>query len=188
MDKNKAKTLFGEQASEEFYNQLAKNDRNCGTSAQLNEGMRITLRKLDYFDGHRTIGKDEYDNNVESTQKHRYVDNGDGTFTVDNSYYGVLCEGAVTAVSFRTLTSAAQAPDLFPDGCLIIPAGRASEVAKGIMPYLNRTLEVAHVEKWEKGAEWNTRKQNYAGRAVGFKLVEQPTETAETTDEKKGKK
>ena len=191
MNKNLAKQTFGETVSTAFLDQIEKNDRNCGTSASLTEGMEITLVGFDYFDGHRTVGADEY-NEVPARQKHRYSDNGDGTYTVDNSYYGCNCTGAVTAVSFRTLTGAAQAPNIF-EGCLMIPAGRASEVAKALLPYINKTLKVVKVEPWEADTEWNGRKQAFAGRAIGFKVVNTDTDNTDTDntdtdDTKKGKK
>jgi hypothetical protein len=176
MDKKQINDTFKGVASEVFMHQLEKNDRTCGTSAQLAEGMEFTLTGFDYFDGRRTVGEDAYAK-VEPDQKHRYVANGDGTYTVDNSYYGCTAEGAVTAISFRTLTSAAQAPSLF-QGCEVIPAGRASQVAMALKPYIGKKFKVNHVESWEANEEWNGRTQRYAGRAVGFEVI---------NGEKKGK-
>lgn len=180
--KQQIRNSFTNVASEEFMEQLEKNDRNCGTSASLAEGMEFTLVSFDYFDGHRTVGEDGYAK-VEPEQKHRYVANGDGTYTVDNSYYGCVTTGAVSAVSFRTLTSAAQAPDLFA-GCELIPAGRASQVAETLKSYLGKKFRVKHIESWEEGKYWNGREQRFAGRAIGFEVV---NENTEATKEKKGK-
>lgn len=170
MDKKNIESNFKDCSSAVFMAQLEKNDKQCGTSASLEEGMEVTLKSLDYIDGHRTIGQDDYDK-VEASQKHRYVDNGNGTYTVDNSYYAVVTEGAVSAVSFRTLTSAAAAPSLFPD-CVIIPAGRASQIASAIKPYLGQKFKVSHVEEWKAGDDFNGRTQRFDGKAVGFVKVE----------------
>ena len=180
MDKKQISDNFKGVASEVFLQQLEKNDRNCGTSASLAEGMEFTLTGFDYFDGKRTIGEDAYAK-VENDQKHRYVANGDGTYTVDNSYYGCTAEGSVSAVSFRTLTSAAQAPNLFPN-CEIIAAGRASQVAMALKPYIGKKFKVSHVESWEANDEWNNRTQRFAGRAIGFQVVNEAPK-----EEKKGK-
>lgn len=171
MDKKQIVENFKSIASEAFMKQLEINDRNCGTSASLNEGMEVTLKQLEYFDGKRIIGEDAYAK-VPNDQRHRYIDNGNGTYTVDNSYYGVSCQGAVSAISFRTLTSAAQAPEFFKN-CLMIAAGKASVVGKSVEPFLGKTLVVSHVESWKAGEEWNGRVQAFDGKAVGFALKEE---------------
>ena len=171
MEKKVIESNFKDCASAVFNAQLETNDKSVGTSAQLAEGMEITLKSFDYIDGKRTVDADTY-SEVEKSQQHRYVPNADGTYTVDNSYYAVICEGAVSTLSFRTLTSAASAPKLFPATSLIIPAGRASQVAMAIKPYLGRKVKVSHVERWEAGEEWNGRKQRFDGSAVSFELVE----------------
>jgi hypothetical protein len=171
MEKSLVDSNFKAVSSAAFISALVSNDKNVGTAAVLDEGMKITLKSFDYIDGHRIVDKDTYDA-VEDSQKHRYTPNDDGTYTVDNSYYGVICEGAVSVLSFRTLTSAASAPKLFPEGSIVIPAGRASQVAQALKPYLGKTIEVTHVESWKENEEWNGRKQRFEGRAVSFKVVE----------------
>jgi hypothetical protein len=173
MEKKEIQDSFRDCASPVFMNNLANNDKRCGTAASLEEGMKVKLVSFDYFDNVQTIGADEYEK-LDSRQKARYskVEGSDDLYSVDNSYYGVVCEGSVSSISFRTLTSAAQAPALFGDKNIIIPAGRASQVALGIKPYLGKTLKVSHVERWSAGEEWNGRKQRFDGYAAGFEEVE----------------
>ena len=158
----------------DFLKALQVNDRSVGTSAQLAQNDTIKLVKFDYIDGKRTIGEDAYaelpeDSAADRSAKRRYVRNADGSYTVDNSYYAVITEGAVQAVSFRTLTSGAALKTEAPEGCnFLVSGGRASDVAKSLAPYIGKTLKVVKVRPWEKGQTVNGREQQFAGRAVFF--------------------
>ena len=176
------KKMFEDAASEKFLDMLAVNDKTVGTSAQLEKGMRMTLLSFDYIDGTRVVDAESY-KSVPADQKHRYIEQPDGTYKVDNSYYAVLCSGSVSTLSFRTMTSAASAPKIFTDeGTIVIPAGRASQVAEAIKPYLGKTLEVIKVERWEADKNWNGRKQRFAGSAAAFKVIEEPAAKEEAAE------
>lgn len=105
-----SKDFKGIEVSDNFKSALENEkyaNKQIGSNPALAVGMSVTAKRLDFFPNISVLGQDDFDE-LTDAQKRRAVKNEDGTYSLDNSYFGIACEGAVGRVSFTSLVGYAQ--------------------------------------------------------------------------------
>lgn len=81
--------------------------KQVGSNPSIEVGMVITGKKLDFFPNIANYGEDEFDKLTDAQQR-RCTRNDDGTYSLDNSFFGMQCEGSLGRVSFTSLVGYTQ--------------------------------------------------------------------------------
>ncbi len=96
--------------SESFQNAMNNEkyaSKQVGSNPSIEVGMVVTGKKLDFFPNITNYGQDAYDELTDAQQR-RCIKNDDGTYSLDNSFFGMQCEGALGRVSFTSLVGYSQ--------------------------------------------------------------------------------
>ena len=81
--------------------------KQVGSNPSIEVGMVVTGKKLDFFPNVTNYGQDAFDE-LDEAQQRRCTRNDDGTYSLDNSFFGMQCEGALGRVSFTSLVGYSQ--------------------------------------------------------------------------------
>lgn len=179
----------GIEVTEAFQNALDDeklSNKQIGLAAALEEGDKITLSKLDFFDNKQTVDGEEY-NKLQPSQKRRYTKKDDDLYEVDNSYFGSHCtlESKVNRVSFSSLVgyNSFQARLTTADKTALeqkikgktivdIKPGSSDFVAEQVVPYMGKTLEVVFKRSWKVGDKVNGTPLTFAQKMLVFAVAD----------------
>lgn len=143
--------------------------KQIGSNPAIEVGMVVTGKKLDFFPNVTNYGEDAY-NDLDEAQQRRCTRNDDGTYSLDNSFFGMQCEGALGRVSFTSLVGYSQygkrltAEDKKELAAALKKAGKTEKDIVCITPgsvdfvaqqvgktMLGKPATIAYQKKWAKG-------------------------------------
>lgn len=101
------KNIAVSPAFQEAMNNDKYASKQVGSNPSIEVGMVITGKKLDFFPNITNYGQDAFEDLSEAQQR-RCTRNDDGTYSLDNSFFGMQCEGSLGRVSFTSIVGYTQ--------------------------------------------------------------------------------